>query len=68
MAPWKPLSPVFHAELSWASSGRGAGLQGALPVDTDCSEGGITSQCEALGHAGVGRVEEGLSVEGWTTW
>lgn len=68
MAQWKPLSPVFYAELRWASLGRGAGLQWALPVDVDCSEGDITSQYEAPGHTGVGRVEEELSAEDRRTW
>lgn len=59
MAQWKPLSPVFYAELRWASPERGAGLQWALPVDVDCSEGDITSWYEAPGYAGGGQSGRG---------
>lgn len=68
VAQGKPLSPVFHAELSRTSPGRGAGLQQALPVGANCSKGDITSWREAPGHSGVGRVEEGLLAEGRRTW
>lgn len=37
-------------------------------MDLDCSKGDIMSWCEAPGHVGAGRVEEGLLAENRKTW